>query len=206
MSVSISFIDSAFGANHSAGVYELLQPVEDASHTRDRKRSPPDSACARGTRVEVVKKLTTWTADDISSADEPHVLWVHGYAGSGKSAISQEVCDTSKRQGRPVVSFFFFRNAGERSKIRRLATTLASQMATAIPETEHFVRAAVKANLALLQPDRPGVSLRDRMDQLVYTPFRAAVEQGTRVRTSAQWLSATWMQRWIYAPSTKAAR
>ncbi|KAJ2918192.1 hypothetical protein MD484_g2235, partial [Candolleomyces efflorescens] len=181
-------------------VYELLQPIEDASHTRDRKRAPPDSACARGTRVEVVKKYTTWTSDCISSADEPHVLWVHGYAGSGKSAISQEVCDTSKRERRPVVSFFFFRNAGERSKIRRLPNTLASQMATAIPMTEPFIRDAVKANPALLQPDRPGVSLRDRMEQLVYAPFKAAVEGGT---ATAKRSFRARVRRLLRAPSRK---
>ncbi|KAJ2918191.1 hypothetical protein MD484_g2236, partial [Candolleomyces efflorescens] len=180
-------------------VYELLKPIDDASHTRDRRKSPPDSACARGTRVEVVKKYTSWTTDKISSADEPHVLWVHGYAGCGKSAISQEVCDTSKRQGRPVVSFFFFRNAGERSKIRRLANTLATQMVMAVPETEPFVRAAVKANMALLDPDQPGVSLRERVEQLVYGPFKAAVELGSKVRhpASSVWSLATLMQRFV---------
>ncbi|RXW14900.1 hypothetical protein EST38_g10956 [Candolleomyces aberdarensis] len=30
---------------HQQGLRELLQPITDASHTRDRKRSPPDSAC-----------------------------------------------------------------------------------------------------------------------------------------------------------------
>ncbi|KAJ2934121.1 hypothetical protein H1R20_g3012, partial [Candolleomyces eurysporus] len=177
---SHSVINSAIWANHSAGLYELLQPIDDASHTRDRKRSPPDSACTRGTRVEVVKKVTNWTAD------EPHILWMHGYVGSGKSAISQEVCVTSERQDRPVASFFFFRNAGDRSKIWRLATTLASQMAIVVPETEHFVRVAVKANPALLRQDEAGVALQSRMRSLVYAPFKAAVQQGTGVRTTAR--------------------
>ncbi|RXW17249.1 hypothetical protein EST38_g8606 [Candolleomyces aberdarensis] len=176
-----SLIKSAIWANHSAGLYELLQPIEDTSHTRDRKRSPPDSACTRGTRVEVVKKVTTWTADNISAADEPHILWMHGYVGSGKSAISQEVCVTSGRQDRPVASFFFFRNAGDRSKIWRLATTLASQMAAVVPETEHFVRVAVKANPALLRQDEAGVSLQSRMQSLVYAPFKAAVQGGRMI-------------------------
>ncbi|RXW13289.1 hypothetical protein EST38_g12565 [Candolleomyces aberdarensis] len=167
-------------------LYELLQPIEDASHTRDRRRSPPDSACTRGTRVEVVKKVTTWTAGNISTADEPHILWMHGYVGSGKSAISQEVCVTSGRQDRPVASFFFFRNAADRSKIWRLATTLASQMAAVVPETEHFVRVAAKANPALLRQDEAGVSLQSRMQSLVYAPFKAAVQRGTGLRTSAR--------------------
>ncbi|KAJ2934095.1 hypothetical protein H1R20_g3008, partial [Candolleomyces eurysporus] len=111
---------------------------------------------------------------------------MHGYVGSGKSAISQEVCDTSERQDRPVASFFFFRNAGDRSKIWRLAATLASQMADVIPETEPFVRAAVKAKPALLRQDETGVSLQSRMRCLVYAPFRAAVQREAALRASTR--------------------
>jgi hypothetical protein len=106
---------------------------------------------------------------------------MHGYVGSGKSSISQEVCDTFDREGRPVISFFFFRNAGDRSRIWRLPTTLASQMAVAIPETEPIIRAAVDANPALLAPDEGGVSLRARMQLLVYAPFETAVQGETKI-------------------------
>ncbi|KAJ2921574.1 hypothetical protein H1R20_g15522, partial [Candolleomyces eurysporus] len=107
---------------------------------------------------------------------------MHGYVGSGKSSISQEVCDTSDREDRPVVSFFFFRNAGDRSKIWRLATTLASQMAAVIPQTEPFIREAVQANQALLTPNEGGVSLRTRMQCLVYAPFKAVVQMKKKGR------------------------
>ncbi|KAJ2934089.1 hypothetical protein H1R20_g3005, partial [Candolleomyces eurysporus] len=59
-------------------------------------------------------------------------------------------------------------------------------MAAMIPETEHFVRVAVKANPALLRQDEAGVSLQSRMESLVYAPFKAAVQRGTGVRTSAR--------------------
>ncbi|KAJ2934087.1 hypothetical protein H1R20_g3007, partial [Candolleomyces eurysporus] len=59
-------------------------------------------------------------------------------------------------------------------------------MAAVIPETEHFVRAAVKANPALLRQDEAGVSLQSRMQSLVYAPFKAAVQRGTGARTSSR--------------------
>ncbi|RXW12880.1 hypothetical protein EST38_g12975 [Candolleomyces aberdarensis] len=164
------------------GLCSILQPITDASHTRDRKRSPPDSACFPGTRQQVVKNVNTWARSDVTTDPEPHLRWMHGYVGSGKSSISQEVCDTSDREDRPVVSFFFFRNAGDRSKIWRLATTLASQMAAAIPQTEPFIREAIQANLALLTQNEGGVSLRTRMQRLVYAPFKAVVDRKKRVR------------------------
>ncbi|RXW20811.1 hypothetical protein EST38_g5031 [Candolleomyces aberdarensis] len=161
-------------------LFDILQPIVDASHTRDRKRSPPDSACFPGTRLQVVKNVNTWARGDITTLDsEPHVRWMHGYVGSGKSSISQEVCDTSEREDRPVISFFFFRNAGDRSKIWRLATTLANQIASVIPQTDPLIRAAVNDNPALVRPDEGGISLRVRMQRLVYAPFKAAVQGGT---------------------------
>ncbi|KAJ2930645.1 hypothetical protein H1R20_g6447, partial [Candolleomyces eurysporus] len=167
-------------------LFDILQPITDASHTRNRKRSPPDSACFPGTRLRAVRKVNRWARRDITTDSEPHMRWMHGYVGSGKSSISQEVCDTSKREDRPVVSFFFFRNAGDRSKIGRLATTLASQMAAAIPQTEPFIREAVQRNSALLSPPGESVSLQDQMQCLVYEPFKALVRRKKRVRSLAQ--------------------
>jgi hypothetical protein len=37
-----------------------LNPILDASHTRDRKRSPPDSECFPGTREEPIRDIIVW--------------------------------------------------------------------------------------------------------------------------------------------------
>jgi hypothetical protein len=106
---------------------------------------------------------------------------MHGYVGSGKSSISQEVCDTSQREERPVISFFFFRNAGDRSKIWRLATTLASQMARVIPQTEPFIREAVHP--ALLAPD---AGEEPRCSTWFMHHFKAVVRMKKRVKALTQ--------------------
>ncbi|KAJ2918154.1 hypothetical protein MD484_g2222, partial [Candolleomyces efflorescens] len=175
---SLVHIHSAQVRAEDKSLHDLLQPIQDASHTRDRKRSPPDSACTRGTRVDVVQKVTIWTAGGISAPDEPHILWMHGYVGSGKSAISQEVCTRSERQGRPVASFFFFRNAGDRSKIWRLAPTLANDMAAVVPEMAPFIRAAVTAKPGLTNFPVRSTSVAMQMQRLVYSPFKAATGHG----------------------------
>ncbi|KAJ2934815.1 hypothetical protein H1R20_g2227, partial [Candolleomyces eurysporus] len=54
-------------------------------------------------------------------------------------------------------------------------------MAAVIPETEPFIRAAVQANPALLIPDEGGVSLRVRMQRLVYAPFKAVAQGEKRI-------------------------
>jgi hypothetical protein len=37
-----------------------LNPIPDASHTRNRKRSPPDSECFPGTREEPICEVIVW--------------------------------------------------------------------------------------------------------------------------------------------------
>ncbi|RXW18554.1 hypothetical protein EST38_g7305 [Candolleomyces aberdarensis] len=159
------------------GLFELLQPIKDASHTRDRKRSPPDSACIAGTRKGVIEWIITWVASSISVLiRRPHILWVYGYAGCGKSAIAQEISEQAHGGGRLLATFFFCRNAGDRSKMGRLPNTLASQTATSLPDTIPFIQAAVKAEPELLQVES-SFSLSARVQRLVYEPFYAVAAQ-----------------------------
>ncbi|KAJ2927392.1 hypothetical protein H1R20_g9701, partial [Candolleomyces eurysporus] len=95
--------------------------------------------------------------------------------GSGKSAISLEIARIYAGSGRLLASYFFFRNAGDRSRMDRFAVTLASQLAAAVPTTASFIKAALKAEPGLLTHS---VSLATRLERLVYRPFQAAVKRG----------------------------
>ncbi|RXW19565.1 hypothetical protein EST38_g6295 [Candolleomyces aberdarensis] len=150
---------------------ELLQPITDASHTRDRKRSPPDSACLPGTRKGVLKWIVSWVSSSVLAKSQ-HILWVYGHAGCGKSAIAQEVSEQIHGGGRLLATFFFCRNAGDRSKIGRLPNTIASQMTISLPETAPFIQAAAKGEPQLLQIESC-FSFGARVQRLVYEPFKA---------------------------------
>ncbi|RXW15208.1 hypothetical protein EST38_g10652 [Candolleomyces aberdarensis] len=154
-----------------------LNPIFDASHTRDRRQSPPDSACFPGTRKRVIKKITSWADTDIVLSKRPavHVYWFHGFAGSGKSAVSLEIAKIYAGSGRLLASYFFFRNAGDRSRMSRFAATLAAQMVAAVPATASFIEAALDADPGLLTQD---VSLVVQLERLIYEPFQAALKQG----------------------------
>ncbi|RXW11877.1 hypothetical protein EST38_g13978 [Candolleomyces aberdarensis] len=157
-----------------------LNPITDASHTRNRKTSPPDSECFPGTRKVVIKGITSWADTRIVlGTTTAHVYWSHGFAGSGKSAISLEIARIYASSGRLLASYFFFRNAGERSEMTRFAGTLASQLAAAVPATASFIKAAIEAEPGLLTQ---GVSLATQLEQLFYEPFRAAVKRGAIVK------------------------
>ncbi|KAJ2934189.1 hypothetical protein H1R20_g2916, partial [Candolleomyces eurysporus] len=154
-----------------------LNPIIDASHTRDRRTSPPDSACFPGTRENVIMWITWWADTWIVPSTTPvvHVYWFHGFAGSGKSAISLEIAKIYAGSGRLLASYFFFRNAGDRSCMNRFAATLAAQMAAAVPATASFIEVALDAEPSLLTQGTP---LTVQLDRLVYEPFKAALYQG----------------------------
>ncbi|RXW12621.1 hypothetical protein EST38_g13232, partial [Candolleomyces aberdarensis] len=142
---------------------ELLQPIPDASYTRDRRVSPPNSACLPGTRKVVIKVILTWVSSSVLF-QRKHIFYLYGYAGSGKSAIAQE-------------------NAGDRSQIGRLPDTLACQLATALPETAPLIRAAIDGDPELVSAQSRLV-LGARLQALVYGPFKTVVERDSLSQNS----------------------
>ncbi|KAJ2913605.1 hypothetical protein MD484_g6819, partial [Candolleomyces efflorescens] len=152
-----------------ATLIQLLSPILEASHTRDRVKSPPNSACFPGTRVEVIKTIMAW-ADSVLLWNT-HVLWLYGFVGCGKSAIALAVALVFEERKRLVASFFFFRNTGDRSKMTRFATTLAFQLASTIPEAAPFIKKAITEEGVL------GLSLVSQLRRLVFEPFKAATKQ-----------------------------
>src|ERR1700735_4974816 len=87
------------------GVLKKLQPANmDGS-----KRMP---GCLENTRIELLTLILQWASDPTSTHS---VLWLHGPAGSGKSAISTTLADRF-RQSRQLGAFLFFdRDVTERS-------------------------------------------------------------------------------------------
>ncbi|KAJ2911572.1 hypothetical protein MD484_g8843, partial [Candolleomyces efflorescens] len=168
----------------SSELEAILTPITDASYTRNRKISPPDSDCFPRTREGVIQGISDWVDSPVLfNPNTPHVLWMHGYVGCGKSSISQAVSQKYGGKGRLLASFFFYRNSGDRSRMVRFAVTLANQMMAAVPATKSFYKAAVEADATLLTR---GTSLSIQMERLVYQPFVAAVKRGVIFKTLLQ--------------------
>ncbi|KAJ2935731.1 hypothetical protein H1R20_g1361, partial [Candolleomyces eurysporus] len=158
-------------SNNQTTLIQLLQPILDASHTRDRETSPPNSACLPGTRIGVIHMIVAWAHSTLLW--NTHVLWLHGFVGCGKSAIALEIALIFEERKRLLGSFFFFRNTGDRSRMARFATTLACQLAAAIPEAAPFIEKALNTKPGLLQSN-----LAAQLRHLVYEPFKAAAWSG----------------------------
>lgn len=67
------------------------------------------------------------------------ICWLNGPAGSGKSAISHAIAELYAAKGRLAADFFFFRGAGNRSKIDGLIPTLAYQLSISHPATTSLI-------------------------------------------------------------------
>ncbi|KAJ2923750.1 hypothetical protein H1R20_g13346, partial [Candolleomyces eurysporus] len=150
-----------FNVHSGEDLIHRLNPILDASHTRNRKRSPPDSECFPGTREEPIQEIIVW-ADG-------------GEKRCGKSSISLEVAKLYAGAGRLLATYFFFRGAGDRSTMNRFAATLASQLVAAIPATAPLIEAAVRREPGIVTGD---ASLATQLDLLILSPFQAVIDQG----------------------------
>ncbi|KAJ2925852.1 hypothetical protein H1R20_g11242, partial [Candolleomyces eurysporus] len=137
---------------------------------------PPDSACFPGTRIDVIRMIVAWA--DSTLLRNTHVLWLYGFVGCGKSAIALAIALKFERRNRLVGSFFFFQNTGDRSRMARFATTLAYQLAAAIPEAAPFIKRAITEESGLLN-----LSLVAQFRRLVYEPFKAAAKRVRLLKT-----------------------
>ncbi|KAF7369417.1 hypothetical protein MVEN_00270900 [Mycena venus] len=112
-----------------------------ATHDSGERFAEP--ACHPGTRVAVLEQLSAW-ADD--TRPESSILWLHGSAGMGKSAVAQMFAGNCKTSGRLGASFFFKRGDPEQGSWHRLFSTLAYQLAHSVPELLLHVQHAVETN------------------------------------------------------------
>jgi hypothetical protein len=119
----------------------------------------------------VISAIVAWA--DSTLLWNAHVLWLYGYVGCGKSAIALAIALIFEERKRLVESFSFFRNTGDRSRMARFATTLACQLAAAIPEAAPFIKEAVNTKPGPLQPN-----LVAQLRHLVYEPFKVAAWSG----------------------------
>ncbi|KAJ7445941.1 hypothetical protein B0H11DRAFT_2249117 [Mycena galericulata] len=106
---------------------------------------------------------------DWSVADKPSsgILWLHGPAGSGKSAIAQSLCQQLQGEGLLGGSFFFTRGHPSRGTASKLFPTIAYQLALAHPELNHTISQTVEKDPAIVHR-----TLSDQLRSLIIEPCR----------------------------------
>ncbi|KAG2150878.1 hypothetical protein DEU56DRAFT_691875, partial [Suillus clintonianus] len=112
------------------------------------------------------------------SREKNRLIWLHGTAGVGKSAVAFTVAERMKNvkvreqvanEKRLAGSFFFSRKHTKRCTTGYFFATLVYQLASNFPSIREDVNKAIRENPALLDPDTP---LCDQMEALFLQPLR----------------------------------
>jgi hypothetical protein len=121
--------------------------------------------CHPGTRVAILDHLIAWTA---ALAYTSPIIWLHGPAGSGKSAIQRTIAQLLHERGLLLASFFFFRTAAGRNNANKFIATIAYQVALVIPATRPRIEQAIVRNPLIFS-----LSLWDQAQALILSPILA---------------------------------
>jgi hypothetical protein len=101
---------------------------------------------------------------------ESSVLWLHGPAGAGKSAIAQSFCQKLEAEGRLGASFFFKRRHPSRGTGNRLFPTIAYQLLLCLPELKQGISQIVEHNPSII--DR---ALSTQLQKLIIEPCQRSL-------------------------------
>ena len=119
--------------------------------------------CHKDTRMAVLKDISGWILDESSGS---RILWLTAPAGSGKSAILQEIAEMFDESGGLAASFFFSRMADKRNNETHFIATIAFQLAMSIPSTRPFIEQAI-----MIDPSLFDKVLLNQMRRLVVEPM-----------------------------------
>ncbi|KAJ6461415.1 hypothetical protein C8R45DRAFT_1028363 [Mycena sanguinolenta] len=148
--------------HHGDRGIDLLHHTVALEAMHDSVERYPQPKCHPETRTEILKNLRQWA---LNPAREPTVLWLHGPAGAGKSAIMQTLSTELDDTGRLGGSFFFKRGHGTRGHGKTLFTSLAYQLALSVPWLRTPISQVVEHDPSIL-----GRSIHTQMRKLVSEP------------------------------------
>ncbi|KIK12218.1 hypothetical protein PISMIDRAFT_121242, partial [Pisolithus microcarpus 441] len=87
--------------------------------------------CLDGTRTEILREIMSWINDP--NANAPCILWLHGQAGRGKSAIAHTIALWIKDVGGLGSCFCFARDRRSERRQEKILTTIARDLADRDP-------------------------------------------------------------------------
>ena len=121
------------------GGFELLQKAVAAAafHNSGERFDPP--RCHPNTRTAVIDNIMDWILGLAEEEYESVIMWLHGAAGAGKSAIAQTIAERCQALNLLLASFFFSRSDPSRSHAKYLIATIAYQVAMNFPSTRALI-------------------------------------------------------------------
>jgi hypothetical protein len=133
-----------------------LKPVGQA-------RYDPARACLPGTRETILEEVVGWSqrTDTLDN-----LLWVHGQAGLGKSAIAASVCKKLEEKNLLAVSFFCKRDDSERRDPQRVLASIIHGVAVRHSSYAEAVATAIQSDSLICSSP-----IQTQYDRLIREPL-----------------------------------
>ncbi|KAF5362468.1 hypothetical protein D9756_002619 [Leucocoprinus leucothites] len=133
-------------------------------------RDPPPR-CHPGTRASILQELNNKVHDE-----DTRVIWVHGPAGSGKSAVMQSLAEAlSSSHGVNLATVFLSRDVG-RDDANRVFPSIAYDLAVTDPIYRHQIEEEL-----VLDPEFLSLSVNEQFQWLFVRPLlSSSSNDGTR--------------------------
>ncbi|KAK6969057.1 NACHT domain-containing protein [Favolaschia claudopus] len=142
----------------------ILYNASATDATHDAAESFTHPPCHPNTRLKILDDLTTWSQDTSDSASQ--ILWMHGPAGTGKSAIAQSFCEQLQDRASLAGSFFFKRGHSSCGNAAKLWPTIAYQLALISPSYKAAIALRLTSNPALVNKSLPA-----QLQRLLIEPY-----------------------------------
>ncbi|TFK34592.1 hypothetical protein BDQ12DRAFT_566890, partial [Crucibulum laeve] len=138
-----------------------------AFHNSHERFDPPK--CHPETRTAVLDMILAWVNNRQRTSN---IMWLHGPAGAGKSAIVQTITEKCEKSKMLCASFFFSRTAARRNTADHLVATITHQLIEAIPQLQQSIIDAVENHSALFS-----LSLQVQFQRLIVDPILGLKKQ-----------------------------
>ncbi|KAF5321691.1 hypothetical protein D9619_002248 [Psilocybe cf. subviscida] len=129
--------------------------------------------CHRNTRAKFRDRLELWMLGEGEDLEGKRLIWFHGGAGAGKSAIMQSVVEQCTQHGVILGAFFFSRTDPSRNYAEVLVPTLAYQLACAFPAVMVVLEPVIQGNPLIFT-----ASLHTQAYELIVRPLLYLLEAG----------------------------
>ncbi|RXW20387.1 hypothetical protein EST38_g5467 [Candolleomyces aberdarensis] len=153
-------IEEAVRLLKRSNTFERLGGVKGAEFSNAQR----GSGCTPGSRISLLAMLLVW-AKDLRS---PHLFWLSGLAGTGKTTVSKTFCSQLNNRGLLGASFFCTLNELDKKDVYLIIPTLARILAEERPKFGDALEKILESDKACRNPTE--MDLNDQYAKLILQP------------------------------------
>ncbi|KAF5330196.1 hypothetical protein D9611_010572 [Ephemerocybe angulata] len=126
------------------------------------------SECVPGTRLSLLSMLLAWAEDQLS----PHLFWLNGLAGTGKTAVAKTLCSKLKERGLLGATHFCTIKESELRNVYLIIPTLAKILAQENPKFGAALQQILADDGSCRNPTK--MQLKDQYAKFILRPAEQA--------------------------------